>query len=562
MKKNTSLLFFTFILFYGFLQGFLCIAMSTEQCFCEVIIPKHYADCGTDIMTHPLTLVSRSIRKAMLDAKESVIFNCDKNIFGWMEKICSKHLTVQCACDNPHQYPGVLHRKAGGNSSSAYICSPYIRQVAQLYKQTLLYPGVLCVKPLHYMPDYTLPDNVADRKNWQKDYYTGDWDHPMVTPPYFSNSGKNEICVLDSIPVISMHDPTLMKDKKWDYRGAYDVQEFACTYECVLSDDNTSIRRRAYFELEGKQYPFGLLTVMPLLYKKYLQQIRTLACRTRIDDDNAKIFCSTDFFKEYLAETGMETVLSKMFTTMNEGLKAEDKGKLRELSIQSFYQKFFHPAVTDDLLRFALCAKLGGNRMLARALVEEYDVRMRTKLQGASEQRPIYLRPFGGIDGPVCGWGGLGGCKEATGSHYKNFINAITTLENIQSALHEVKKNSRRLILARERVFIEIRPNAIKPLFYLWELKDCYYDCHFCIDWKRGEEFTLSNCPARIIRPLTDMCIDVSAKTILNDEIVILPTVWMPPLAGYCMLLHIKRGISAIIGGLHHRLVKWDLDRT
>ena len=576
MKKTYNHYAPFFVLVYGLLQNSLCIAMTNEDSFCKIIIPNHYIYLDDFTIIRSLNLVSKAVNQALSETNEAVISNPDKKIYGWVEKICSKHLTAQCSCTNPHQYPGILYRKARGNTCSMYIVSPYIKKLATLYEQISEYPEIVHTKCESFIPQNTLPSTVTERQDYTTKAHIS---HPTVTPPYFSNNEKTEICILDSIPNIAMHKNMVR------YHA---INEFACSYECVLSD-TTCIRRKAYFELAEKKYPFGFLRLMPLLYKKYLQQIRTSACETRIDNDT-KIFCSTDFFKEHLSEDGTEAVLEKMFTIMN--VRSQTKPEVTNFT-ERFYQDLFRKTTTENLIPFALCAKLGGNRKLARALVALYDVHSRIELQGTSQSncRPIYLRPFGGIDGPTSGWGGLGNVKEATGSHYKSFINKISTLKSIPPALREIENNNKRLLLLRPSLCIEIRPNNGTPLLHAWQYEETFYDCHFGMDWTRGKKFILNNCPIQTILPVVDdkksnkkeiiahitdnrqIRIDLSTKEITeiqNDEkineVATLPitpkkptssSLWMPHIIRQYMFNPLNHGMSSIINTLCARLQQW-----
>jgi hypothetical protein len=153
-----------------------------------------------------------------------------------------------------------------------------------------------------------------------------------------------------------------------------------------------------------------------------------------------------------------------------------------------------------DLVRFALCAKLANNSLLARSFLKIYDhieKKVQCKPEGV-EWRIFYLKPFGGIDGPNTRWGWARYDKTIK-SDFNSVIQCLRTFSMLEKDIEQIRQRKYIVPINNEFACIEIRKEEDKHILYPWQLESRWHDNHPNCDWIRGEPFLLKNCQGTIV---------------------------------------------------------------
>jgi hypothetical protein len=149
----------------------------------------------------------------------------------------------------------------------------------------------------------SIPSVCLPKKKYLPHYFDkGYISYSQTTFPYFSDTNK-DVCVLEGIPTNTVHDVNF-----------YAMPQLHSVHECTLSNTGECTRRKVYFVVGEKEYPFGCLTLFPRLYAAYVNQVKTGCYEVKRDFQKTAFYINVDFFKKYLPDEGIEEVLDNIMS--------------------------------------------------------------------------------------------------------------------------------------------------------------------------------------------------------------------------------------------------------
>jgi hypothetical protein len=431
------------------------------------------------------------------------ITNKEGTITGNFALICTKCFMPTCTC-NSDRYRGMLCREEtdqNGNKKccQAYIASPYINPLIDANQGISPFEHIFRSAITAAIPDMHVPVTRAFY-NCQNGSSYDVVKYCNTSKLYLSE--QDDLCILDEIPDIQFKHtidmyPTVLLDS---------------VNECMISSNGTCTRRKAYFEFSNKEYPFGILSMFPSLYKHCLHSIQTQQCNVKRNTEKT-IFYNIDFFQSLPIQPGTQEALEHCFTFFNTyGNFIKDYPgfvyhwhSIRTENIIERYLKIFQDKKrilqnTSDLVKFALCAKLTGNNPLAISFLYIYDDLeekvIREPMSYYLSFRKIYIKPFGGIRGFSTTFNDLRFGQ--ADSKYNNVLNDLTAFSTIEHEIEVIKQHNR-VVVINPATFIQICKQDTRYILYPWKFKPVSYGCHPCEDWIRGKKCTLIHCYGNII---------------------------------------------------------------